>query len=137
VQWAGTVDTEGSLPSSKKHENRTISITVDVLSAAALRSLQAKIAKVTREGGTLKLTLPASSEVVVFDLHSADTFEPQLDIVYFVNSGAFCTVNLSLTAKPYGRGPEVTLSDARRDTQSRCSCSPRRASRATCPRTAR
>jgi hypothetical protein len=112
VQWASSVDTEGSLPSSKKHENRTISITVDVLSAAALRSLQAKIGKVTREGGTLKLTLPASSEVVVFDLHSADTFEPQLDIVYFVNSGAFCTVNLSLTAKPYGRGPSVTLSDA-------------------------
>jgi hypothetical protein len=109
VQWAGSVDTEGSLPSSKKHENRTISITVDVLSAAALRSLQAKIGKVTREGGTLKLTLPASSEVVVFDLHSADTFEPQLDIVYFVNSGAFCTVNLSLTAKPYGRGPQETL----------------------------
>jgi hypothetical protein len=109
VQWAGSVDTEGSLPSSKKHENRTISITVDVLSAAALRSLQAKIGKVTREGGTLKLTLPASSEVVVFDLHSGDTFEPQLDIVYFVNSGAFCTVNLSLTAKPYGRGPSVTL----------------------------
>jgi hypothetical protein len=30
MQWAGSVDTEGSLPASRKHENRTLSITVDV-----------------------------------------------------------------------------------------------------------
>lgn len=110
VQWASSVDTEGSAAASRKHENRQISITVEVLSASALRSLQAKVAKIAREGGTAKLTLPASGEVVIFDLLAADTFEPQFDVVYFTNTGAFCVVNLTLTAKPYGRGAEVTLS---------------------------
>jgi len=110
VQWAGSVDTEGSLPASRKHQNRQIAVTVDVLSASALRSLQAKIGKVAREGGTLKLTLP-NSEVVTFDLHAADTFEPQLDVAYFVNSGAYCRVKFTLLAKSYGRGPEVDLGD--------------------------
>lgn len=111
AQYAGSVDTEGGAIASRKHGNRQISMTIACLSAAALRSLQDKVAKIAREGGTLKVTWPASSEVVIFDLHAADTFEPQLDIAYSVNSGSFCEVRLSFVAKPYGRGPEEDLGD--------------------------
>jgi hypothetical protein len=111
VQWASSVDTEGSLPSSRKHENRTLSLTVEVASAAGLRTLQAKAAKVAREGGTAKLTLPASGEVVIFDLLATDSFAPSLDILFFSNSGAYCVVEWELTAKPYGRGAEIDLGD--------------------------
>lgn len=107
IQWAGSVDTEGSLPSSRKYENRQISVTVDVASAAGLRNLQAKVAKIAREGGTAKQTFP-NSEVVVWDLHAADTFEPQFDVTYYTNTGTFCTVQFTLVAKPVGRGPAVT-----------------------------
>jgi hypothetical protein len=110
MQFAGSVDTEGSLPASRKHENRTISLTVECESAAGLRALQAKAAKIYREGGTAKLTFPASGETVIFDLLATDSYEPQLDVTYYSNSGAFCVVNMSFTAKPYGRGPSENLS---------------------------
>ena len=106
-QWASSVDTEGSLLSSVTHENRQINLTIEVMSAAGLRVLQAKFAKVAREAATAKLTFP-NSEVMVFDLLMGDSFAPQLDIVYYVNSGAFCVVEVALTAKPYGRGVPVS-----------------------------
>lgn len=110
VQWAGSVDTEGSLPAARKHENRTITVTVDITSVTGLRNLQMKLGKIAREGGTAKLTFP-NSEVIIFDLHATDTYEPQLDITYYINTGTFCTVQFSLIAKPYGRGVEVDLGD--------------------------
>lgn len=111
VQWAGTVDTEGTLPVSRKYQNRTLTLTVYVVTAAALRTLQAKLAKIAREGGTAKQTFP-NGEVIIWDLHATDTYEPQLDITYYTNTGTFCTVNMTLTAAPLGRGPEITtLSD--------------------------
>ena len=61
VQWAGSVDTEGMLPASVKPGNRTISVTVECLTAAALRALQAKAAKLARERGTAKITFPANT----------------------------------------------------------------------------
>jgi hypothetical protein len=109
VQWSGSVDTEGSLPASRKHENRAISLTVLCITAASLRSLQDKVAKVGREGGTLKWILP-NAETVIFDLHSSETFQPRIDKLFYVRSGAFCEVQVTLLAKPYGRGASVTLS---------------------------
>lgn len=108
VTWAGSVDTEGALPASVKPGNRTISLTVECLTAAALRALQAKAAKITRERGTAKITFPANGETLVVDIHMLETFEPEFDIAYFINSGAFCSVSLSFTIKPYGRGAPET-----------------------------
>src|SRR6478609_7223340 len=110
VQWASSVDTEGALPASMKDENRTISMTLECLSAAALKILQAKVAKISRERGTLKYTTP-SSDVIVFDLLARETFKPEFDDKYFINTGAYCTVTLAFTAKPYGRGIEMDLGD--------------------------
>jgi hypothetical protein len=110
IQYAGTVDTEGSLPASRKHENRQISLTIICDTAAALRSLQGKIGKVAREGGTLKWNLP-NAEVVIFDLLAADSFDPTFDITWQKNAGAYCSVQIALPAAPYGRGPEVDLGD--------------------------
>src|SRR3954469_3879697 len=76
VQWASSVDTEGALPASVKDENRTISMTIECLNSAALRALQSKVPKISRERGTLKYTLP-NSEVVVFDLLARESFKPE------------------------------------------------------------
>jgi hypothetical protein len=108
VLWAASVDTEGALPAALKDENRTISITVECLSAAALRTLQAKVAKVSRERGTLKYTLP-NSEAIIFDLLAREAFKPTFDVAYFINAGAFCVVEMAFTARPYGRGSAVAL----------------------------
>lgn len=107
-QWASSADTEGSLLASVKHENRSIGLNVDVMSVQGLRDLEAKLTKIHREGGTLKWTLP-NSEVVIFDLLTVDSFEPTFDPGYFINSGAFCSVAIAMTAKPYGRGASTTL----------------------------
>jgi hypothetical protein len=107
VQWASSVDTEGALPASFKDENRTISLTVECLSAAALRALQAKVMKISRERGTLKYTLP-NSEVIVFDLLARASFSPTFDDKYVLNTGAYCTVEMSFAAKPYGRGASTS-----------------------------
>jgi hypothetical protein len=107
VQWASSVDTEGALPASFKDENRTISITVECLTAAALRALQAKVMKISRERGTLKYTLP-NSEVMIFDLLARASFSPTFDDKYVLNTGAYCTVEMSFAAKPYGRGASTS-----------------------------
>lgn len=107
VQWASSVDTEGSLPASSKDENRTISFSVECLSAAALRTLQAKVAKISRERGTLKYTLP-NGEVIVFDLLARQSFTAEFDVKYFIHTGAYCSVDFSFAALPYGRGPSVS-----------------------------
>lgn len=109
VQYAGSVDTEGSLIAGRKHENRVIGMSILCTTAASLRSLQAKIGKVAREGGTLKWIQP-NAEVVTFDLLTADTLAPAINKLFYVRTGAFVEVQVSLVAKPYGRGTEVALS---------------------------
>lgn len=109
-QYAGSVDTEGSVLASGKDENRQFTMTILCDTAAGLRALQAKAMKIRRERGTLKWTLPSSGEVIYYDLYASDAFAPQIDPVYQKNAGALCTVQLSFTAAPYGRGPSVTLS---------------------------
>lgn len=111
VQWASSVDTEGALPASVKPGNRTITFSADCLTAAALRTLQAKAAKLSRERGTAKITFPANGETLVVDILALEQFEPQFNEAWDVHTGAFCTVNMAFTIKPYGRGPEVDLGD--------------------------
>ena len=45
------------------------------------------------------------------DILSLEQFDPAFEYAYFVNTGAYCSVNMSFTIKPYGRGPEVDLGD--------------------------
>lgn len=112
VQYAGSVDTEGSTPVSRKHENRAVSLTIMCDTTAALQTLQGKFGKVAREGGTLKWTLPnATADVVFLDLLAVDTFDPTIDVTYYSNQGAFCEVQIVLPAKPYGRGASILLND--------------------------
>jgi esterase/lipase superfamily enzyme len=58
VLFASSVDTEGELRASSRPVNRTITMTVEMIDATGslARALQAKIAKIRREGGTLKRT---------------------------------------------------------------------------------
>lgn len=107
VQYAGSVDTEGGVPSSRKHENRVINLKLMCMTAASLRSLQGKVGKLAREGGTLKWILP-NAETVIFDVLAADTFVPSINKLYYVRTGAFTEVQVMLLAKPYGRGPSVS-----------------------------
>lgn len=112
VQYAGSVDTEGSSPVSRKNENRMINLTIMCDTLAALQTLQAKYGKIAREGGTLKWTLPnTAADTVIADLLAADTFDPQIDVNFQKNQGAYCEVQIALPTKPYGRGAEITLSD--------------------------
>lgn len=109
VQWATSVDVEGSLPASRKHENRVVTMTIMCATAVSVRTLQLKIGKIAREGGTLKWVMP-NAEIGYFDLHSADTFDPLIDLVHYARAGAYCDVRLTLLARPYIRCAEVTLS---------------------------
>src|SRR6266542_2076695 len=60
--WAGSIDTEGDSLAVANHENRRVTLTIEVdgTSQTALdgadATLEAKIAKVFREGGTLRRT---------------------------------------------------------------------------------
>jgi hypothetical protein len=110
VQWASSVDTEGSAVASRGHENRTITISVDCTSDVSYRLLQTKIAKLHREGGTLHYEdRQGAPDVIIFDVLASDGFEPLFDEVNFL--GLLWQVTFSLTCKPYGRGPEVDLGD--------------------------
>jgi hypothetical protein len=106
VLYASNADTEGDIPGSSRYRNRTITLTVDCRTYNALMALQAKVAKIAREGGTLQRTLPWG-ETITFDLLATDGYEPQFEQQFY--SGV-TTVNLAFPAKPFGRGPEVTLS---------------------------
>lgn len=112
VQYAGSVDTEGSRRVSAKHENRVLNMTIMCDTLAALQTLQGKIGKIARESGTAKWTLPnATADVVIVDLLAVDTFEPVFDVNFQKNQGAYCDVQIALPMMPYGRGAEIDLGD--------------------------
>jgi hypothetical protein len=106
VQWASSVDTEGSLAAAVGHENRTITISLDVTGQTALTNLTQKIGKLHREGGTLKHTGSAGT-VVIADIPATADFEPAYDHLRLL--GGVTTVTFTLPARPYLRGPEVEL----------------------------
>src|SRR5215203_1578578 len=71
IGFTSSVDTEGEMPVTRRYQNRTISIDLEVSSdttGALLAALQAKVAKLQREGGTLKRT-DRHGVVKIYDLH--------------------------------------------------------------------
>lgn len=113
VTWASSADSEGERNVSYRWPNRKISLKVEIVGTAAtvktrLGNLEQKVAKIAREGGTLKHTYPDGT-FVVFDLLALEGYEPALNIEYFVGNAAM--VQLEFQAKPFARGVPVTLPD--------------------------
>lgn len=109
VLYASSVDTEGEIPASRRYSNRQISMTLTMTDTTGnlLSALQAKVAKIAREGGTLKRTMK-NGDVIVFDLLAADAFDPKFDVIYHIKD--YLEVEVAFAAMPFGRGTEVTLS---------------------------
>lgn len=109
--FVSSADTEGEAPVQHRYRNREISVTLRVTGASQsdiltrLGYLEQKAAKVNREGGTLKRTLP-SGDTIVFDLLGGEG-DPKFDR-RFINL-LRSEVSLKFQAKPFGRGPEVAL----------------------------
>lgn len=109
---SGSIDTEGDLIAARRHQNRQVDLTLEVTAATAADArtavgvLEAKIAKLSLEGGTLKW-VNDDGLVQVFDILAAASYDKALDITYFAGRTAIATI--SLTAKPYLRGTKVTL----------------------------
>jgi hypothetical protein len=109
VLYASSIDTEGEIPASRRYSNRQITMSIEMVDATGslTRALQAKVAKIAREGGTLKRTL-ATGQVIVFDLLSSEQFDPGFNVSYY--SSNLVNVDLVFAAKPFGRGAQVTVS---------------------------
>lgn len=111
VGKAGGVDTEGEIPVSWRWPNRTVRLVVEIFGAtseATLHALEAVVAQVGREGGTLTWTTPGG-RVVIFDLITYTGYEPTFDIEFTTAGTSIVTVELE--AKPFWRGTPVTLAD--------------------------
>lgn len=112
--WAGNMDTEGEAKAAQKHQNRRVTIVVDVTASnatsrdAALDALAEKAAKVYRDGGTLRL-VKQTGDYRTLDLLAAESYEPQFDIKWSLGQAA--TVTMGFVAKPYAREPEVEVGD--------------------------
>lgn len=109
---AGTIDTEGDVIAARRHQNRSVNLSVAVTGTsqttldAAMLALETKVAKMAREGGTLR-RVRADGTYRTLDILAADTYEPQFDITYQLGNATL--VSVGLMAKPYARGAEVTL----------------------------
>jgi hypothetical protein len=108
VLYASSVDTEGENPASVRFRNRQIRMVVHCGSAAAVRDLEMKVAKLIREKGTLLYTT-VDELPIIFDVLTVDTFDVPVDDTSVLNS--YYVVQLGLTCKPFGRGFEVDLGD--------------------------
>ncbi len=108
VFYASSIDTEGERDVSRRYRNRTIQIELDV-AGAALYDLQAKVAKLQREGGTLKRTLKDGTTIRIYDLIAADDWSPEFTDLHYL--GDVTKVMLNLPARPLARGEEATLAD--------------------------
>jgi hypothetical protein len=74
---------------------------------AAVADLEAKVAKLALTGGTLRW-VNDGGESFTFDVLATDQYDKTLDVAYF--SGPVAIATIQLTARPYARQPEVTLS---------------------------
>lgn len=113
VSYASSIDTEGELPVSTRWPNRKISLTVQLTGGGSpvrpkVSLLEQKLAKIARQGGTLKKVWPDGG-TVVFDLITFEGYEPLLGVEYYTSELAEITIELA--AKPFGRGAPVTLAD--------------------------
>jgi hypothetical protein len=112
TSMAGTIDTEGDLIAARRHQNRQVSFTVEVVGTsqanldASVATLEAKVAELALQGGTFR-RVRADGTYRTADILAADQFDKTFDVTYFLGNLARCTVNL--IGKPYVRGPEQSL----------------------------
>jgi len=111
-RWAQPADADGDRLVALRYLNREIVVTVEIVPTAAsassaqtaLRSLADKLAKVNRQGGTLRRTLP-TGDAITFDLLTADQIDPSWDPTWDIARAL--TLDVHFTAKPFWRGTEV------------------------------
>ena len=112
LSWAQPADADGDRLVASRYQNREISIDVEIVPAPATGPLDAqdalarladKIAKVNREGGTLRRELP-SGDALTFDLLTADPIDPPWDADW--DAAAVVRVALRFTARPFARGAQ-------------------------------
>lgn len=112
--WGSSADTEGEALVQHRYKNREITAKLRVIGTSAsdiatkLGYLQQKIAKLNREGGTLKRMTP-NSDPVIFDVLGADLDLPQ-DKRYMA-SNRVKELTVKFACRPFGRGPAITLGD--------------------------
>lgn len=94
--WSGTRNASSSTrPAGETRRN------------AAVSQLEAKVAKIAREGGTLRRVLNDNT-AITFDLHTGDTFDPVFDFAY---QAGLAVIKVAFTAMPEGRGDEIDSGD--------------------------
>lgn len=110
VIYASSVDTEGELPASERYGNRTITLKFKFIdpTGTLLAALQAKFAKLQREGGTLKRTMK-NGDVRIYDVVAGDGWNPVYNFDYYL--AHVTEVEMVLPARPLSRGAEVDLGD--------------------------
>lgn len=104
--YASSADTEGERFLSVRYRNRTVSVGCEIAGAtseAVLANLQAHVAQIGREGGTLTWVTPGGS-TAIFDLLTWTGYEPTFDIEFSVAGTVI--VSMEFAAKPFIRGPE-------------------------------
>src|SRR2546423_2237533 len=108
-----SADTEGEPALQNRYHNREITFTVRLGQASAANFatqagyLQQKAAKITKEGGTLKVTWPSGFSAV-FDLISLQADVPVDQSVQSYNRA---DIPVRFVALPFARGAELSGSD--------------------------
>lgn len=107
--YATSIDTEGALlVAETAYDNRTISLTVECGTQAALVALQEVVALIGREGGTLTYT-PPSGTASTFELLTFDDFTAAFDLGFTIAGRT--EVRLAFVARPFANGATSTLTD--------------------------
>jgi hypothetical protein len=111
---ASTVETEGDVLAATHVENRQITLEFDVIGSskdnlrARMRALEQKVAKFAdpARGGTLRWTLPTGYRIT-HTIKGVESYTPVYDNRLYTSNAA--SVQLVLTASPYGMGDPVTV----------------------------
>jgi hypothetical protein len=113
------LNVEGELPDNRRYGNREITIRLEMVDngGGPLADLQDKVAKLQREGGTLKRT-DKHGNVRIYDLIAADGWNPVYDLKCYL--GDLTEVAMTLPAKPIARGEETQQGPIASRRRSRC-----------------
>jgi len=113
--YATSADTEGDPFVDSRFRNRIISLTfistssTDALLQAGIQSIQQKLEKLRREGGTLKMTTQAGT-TAVGDVNFA-RFKPEFSPDLYASNNHGLKYTLEFECKPLFRGAAVLQSD--------------------------
>jgi hypothetical protein len=110
--WGSSIDTDGARRADPStYENRQVQLTVECFDSGSTNvnedALRGKVAKLHREGGTLKWSRKDGS-VRVFDILASDGWSTSIDLVY---ENGIAVVSLSFLALPRIRAATVTQAD--------------------------